>query len=174
MSQVSQIGSLNTTALVVPDLYVQIVPPQTLLINGVPSNVVGVVGTAAWGPVGQPMTVGSMAQYASLFGPVMPRKLGHAVLGTTDLAATQAFFVAGLGFKVSDFIKGAGAFLRCSTDHHNVLILGAPVPFLHHTSGRSTISTRSAGAPPRCSRIIRNGTSGAWAATMPAQTSSGI
>jgi catechol 2,3-dioxygenase-like lactoylglutathione lyase family enzyme len=65
---------------------------------------------------------------------VMPRKLGHAVLGSTDLEATQAFFVAGLGFKVSDYIKGAGAFLRCSTDHHNVLVLGAPVSFLHHTS----------------------------------------
>jgi hypothetical protein len=27
-----------------------------------------------------------------------------------------------------------GAFMRCSTDHHNVLVLQAPVGFLHHTS----------------------------------------
>jgi catechol 2,3-dioxygenase-like lactoylglutathione lyase family enzyme len=67
-------------------------------------------------------------------GPVAPRKLGHAVLGSTDPEATEAFFVAGLGFKISDRIKGAGAFMRCSTDHHNVLVLGAPVSFLHHTS----------------------------------------
>ncbi|MEB3980114.1 VOC family protein [Mycobacterium sp. 663a-19] len=67
-------------------------------------------------------------------GPVRPRKLGHAVLGTTDLEATRRFFVDGLGFKVSDRIKDVGAFLRCSTDHHNVLILQAPVSFLHHTS----------------------------------------
>jgi hypothetical protein len=67
-------------------------------------------------------------------GPVTPRKLGHAVLGSTDFEATVAFFVMGLGFQVSDYIKGAGAFLRCSTDHHNVLVLGAPVSFLHHTS----------------------------------------
>ncbi len=68
-------------------------------------------------------------------GRVMPRKLGHAVLGSTNFEATQSFFVAGLGFKVSDYIKGAGAFLRCSsTDHHNVLVLRAPVSFLHHTS----------------------------------------
>jgi len=67
-------------------------------------------------------------------GPVRPRKLGHAVLGTTDLEATTRFFVDGLGFKVSDLIKDAGAFLRCSTDHHNVLVLRAPVSFLHHTS----------------------------------------
>ena len=67
-------------------------------------------------------------------GPVLPRKLGHAVVGTTDLTATTSFFTDGLGFKISDYIKGAGAFLRCSTDHHNLLALAAPVSFLHHTS----------------------------------------
>ncbi|MFI6325712.1 VOC family protein [Nonomuraea sp. NPDC050556] len=66
--------------------------------------------------------------------PVRPRKLGHVVLGTTDLAVTQGFFRDGLGFKASDYIKGAGAFLRCSVDHHNLLVLQAPVSFLHHTS----------------------------------------
>jgi catechol 2,3-dioxygenase-like lactoylglutathione lyase family enzyme len=65
---------------------------------------------------------------------VRPRKLGHAVLGSTDQEASTSFFTDGLGFKVSDRIKGAGAFMRCSTDHHNVLVLGAPVNFLHHTS----------------------------------------
>ena len=65
---------------------------------------------------------------------VRPRKLGHAVLGSTDPERSMAFFIDGLGFKVSDRVKGAGAFMRCSTDHHNVLALGAPVNFLHHTS----------------------------------------
>ena len=67
-------------------------------------------------------------------GPVQPRKLGHVVAGTTDLAATTGFFTDGLGFKVSDHIKDRGAFMRCSTDHHNLLVLAAPVNFLHHTS----------------------------------------
>jgi catechol 2,3-dioxygenase-like lactoylglutathione lyase family enzyme len=66
--------------------------------------------------------------------PVRPRKLGHAVLGTTDHGRTTQFFIEGLGFKVSDRIVGVAAFLRCSTDHHNVLVLAAPVNFLHHTS----------------------------------------
>ncbi|MEV0084882.1 VOC family protein [Saccharopolyspora sp. NPDC050642] len=66
--------------------------------------------------------------------PVQPRKLGHAVVGTTDLDATTAFFREGLGFKASDYIKDHGVFLRCSTDHHNLLVLAAPVAFLHHTS----------------------------------------
>lgn len=34
----------------------------------------------------------------------------------------------------SDLIKDTGAFLRCSTDHHNLLVQAAPVGFLHHTS----------------------------------------
>jgi catechol 2,3-dioxygenase-like lactoylglutathione lyase family enzyme len=67
-------------------------------------------------------------------GQVSPRKLGHVVIGTTDFDATAAFFRDGLGFKASDYIKDAGAFLRCSTDHHNVLVLRAPVVFPHHSS----------------------------------------
>jgi catechol 2,3-dioxygenase-like lactoylglutathione lyase family enzyme len=65
---------------------------------------------------------------------VRPRKLGHTVLGSTDYRATMVFFTDGLGFKVSDRIKDVGAFMRCSIDHHNVLVLAAPVSFLHHTS----------------------------------------
>lgn len=66
--------------------------------------------------------------------PVQPRRLGHAVAGTTDLAATTRFMIDGLGFKVSDRIGDKGAFLRCSTDHHNFLALASPVNYLHHTS----------------------------------------
>ncbi len=31
-------------------------------------------------------------------------------------------------------MPGLAAFMRCSTDHHNVLVQQAPVSFLHHTS----------------------------------------
>ena len=66
--------------------------------------------------------------------PVRPRKLGHVVLGSTDFPTSQRFFIEGLGFKVSDTIDGLASFLRCSTDHHNLLVQPAPVPFLHHSS----------------------------------------
>ncbi|GAA1369481.1 VOC family protein [Streptomyces beijiangensis] len=66
--------------------------------------------------------------------PVRPRKLGHVVLGSTDQETSQRFFQEGLGFKVSDTVKGLAAFMRCSSDHHNVLVQQAPVAFLHHTS----------------------------------------
>jgi len=71
---VTQQGQINTTALVVPDLYVQIVPPQTQYLNGVPTNILGVVGTATWGPTNSPTTVGNPAQAAAIFGPVQNRK----------------------------------------------------------------------------------------------------
>ncbi|MFJ8113655.1 VOC family protein [Streptomyces sp. NPDC096132] len=67
-------------------------------------------------------------------GPVRPRNLGHVVIGSVDKEASQRFFTEGLGFKVTDDIKGIAAFMRCSTDHHNVLVQQAPLNFLHHTA----------------------------------------
>src|ERR1700733_2775661 len=81
-----QQGSINPTALVVPDLYVQIVPPQNLVLNGVPTNIIGVIGTASWGPVGQPVIVATMADYAQGFGPIVARKYD---MGTQVATAVQ-------------------------------------------------------------------------------------
>jgi catechol 2,3-dioxygenase-like lactoylglutathione lyase family enzyme len=67
-------------------------------------------------------------------GQVTPRKLGHVVLGSTDHEGSQRFFTEALGFKISDNVPGIASFLRCSADHHNVLVQPAPVPYLHHTS----------------------------------------
>jgi catechol 2,3-dioxygenase-like lactoylglutathione lyase family enzyme len=78
--------------------------------------------------------VGSRAPGILRAQPVRPRKLGHVVLGSTDVATTERFFLDGIGFKLSDRVAGAGAFMRCSTDHHNVLAMQAPIGFLHHTS----------------------------------------
>jgi catechol 2,3-dioxygenase-like lactoylglutathione lyase family enzyme len=91
------------------------------------------VGVSYNGP-GRAERVNARAQGVLRDGLVKPRKLGHVVLGTTDLAATRAFFTEVIGFKVSDEIAGVGVFLRCSTDHHNLLVLAAPVDFLHHTA----------------------------------------
>jgi catechol 2,3-dioxygenase-like lactoylglutathione lyase family enzyme len=67
-------------------------------------------------------------------GRVRPRKLGHVVIGSRDQDASQRFFTEGLGFKVSDHVPSLASFLRCSTDHHNILVQKAPVDFLHHTA----------------------------------------
>lgn len=84
---VVQSGSINTTALIVPGLYVQIVPPSQAQINGVPTNQLGVVGSAQWGPVNSPTTGGSMQQLSSSFGSMMNRK--YDLLSACAAAVSQ-------------------------------------------------------------------------------------
>lgn len=113
-----QSGSLNTTALVVPDLYVQVVAPQNLVVNGVPTSVVGVVGSANWGPVNRPVIVSTMSDYARSFGPIQARRYDMGtqvatavqqgaqnfrcvrVTDGSDTAATYAFFYGSNGYPV--------------------------------------------------------------------------
>jgi len=67
--------------------------------------------------------------------PARPRKLSHVVVGSPDAAASRRFFTLGIGFRVSDEVPAIGAsFMRCSSDHHNLLVQSAPVSFLHHTA----------------------------------------
>lgn len=83
---VFQQGGINTTALILPDLYVQVVPPQNLILNGVPTNIVGMVGTASWGPAGEPVIISTMADYNATFGPVVARQFD---MGTQVATAVQ-------------------------------------------------------------------------------------
>ncbi len=69
---VTPLGALNTNALLVPGLYVQVVPPQTI-INGIPTDITGVVGTAAFGPANTPVVVGSYGEFKQHFGDLVAR-----------------------------------------------------------------------------------------------------
>lgn len=77
---VIQLGSINATALTVPNSYTQIIPPAPL-INGLSTNKLGIVGTGSWGLVNAQTAVGSMVQQQQLFGPIQAQKydLGTAV-----------------------------------------------------------------------------------------------
>jgi len=70
---VVQQGSINTAALVIPDVYVQIMQPP-LVINGLPTNILGVVGTATWGPTNSPVILGDLRAAVLNFGNVNNRK----------------------------------------------------------------------------------------------------
>lgn len=120
---ITQQGALNTTALIVPDAYVQIVPPAINYFNGRPTNIVGVVGTAAWGPVNMPVTIGSMQAYAQQFGSIQARKydLGTQVatsvqqgannfrcVRVTDGTDTAASVILGLAGTVMPTSAGTG------------------------------------------------------------------
>jgi hypothetical protein len=94
-----QAGAINNTALVVPDLYVEIVPPQNLVLNGVATNILGIAGTSPWGPVGTPVVIGSMLEYSVNFGPIMPRKYD---MGTQVATAIQQGAQNFRGVRVTD------------------------------------------------------------------------
>ena len=64
--------------------------------------------------------------------PRTPRRLGHVVVGSPEPQKTTELCKA-LGFRVSDSLGGGIAtFLRCSPDHHNLLVTPGPVPYLNH------------------------------------------
>lgn len=70
---VVQQGSINTAALVIPDVYVQIMQPP-IVINGLPTNILGVVGTASWGPTNSPVILGDLRASVLNFGSPNNRK----------------------------------------------------------------------------------------------------
>ena len=70
----------------VPDLLVQVLPPALASIAGVQTNVLGVVGTAPWGPKNSATPLSTGADYARLFGGMAARKYDG---GTTVAIAVQ-------------------------------------------------------------------------------------
>ncbi len=71
---VYQAGSLNTTSLQAPDLYVIIQPPGQTYINGVPTDGLGLIGVGSWGPVNSPiMGIGGNAQAQQFVGGITNR-----------------------------------------------------------------------------------------------------
>lgn len=117
-----QQGSLNATSLVVPDLYVQIVAPQNLVLNGVPTNVIGVVGTASWGPVDQPVACGTMADYGSSFGPIRARKYD---MGTAVAVAVQQGASSFRCVRVTDGTDAASSYAVEATGVSYAVLLSA-------------------------------------------------
>ena len=73
-------------------------------------------------------------QRFELFEQAAPHHMGHIVLYCPDFEASWDFYVERLGFMVSDLLDGAGAFLRCSTDHHNLFLLRYHRAGLNHVS----------------------------------------
>lgn len=84
-------GSLNTAALTAPDLYVQIQPPKTRYINGVATDILGIVGVASWGAVNSPMLIGSPGDASQKIGAQQIRKydLATAVAASIQLGAAN-------------------------------------------------------------------------------------
>jgi catechol 2,3-dioxygenase-like lactoylglutathione lyase family enzyme len=63
-----------------------------------------------------------------------PRRLGHVLLFTPDVDRQLAFYTGVLGLHLSDRCQRIIAFLRCTTDHHNVAFLASKGAGFHHGS----------------------------------------
>lgn len=87
----------------------------------------------AWNHAGTRGRIDARADAVVEAAPRPPRRLGHVVLGTPHFAKATAFYIDGLGFKVSDqFLNGVATFGRIETDHHNLLIQPAPTSYINH------------------------------------------
>jgi len=84
-------GDLNTSALTAPDLYVQVVPPRARYINGVPTDGLGLVGVASWGPVNSAFRISSDTELAFFLGAPVNRKydLSTAAAISLQVGATS-------------------------------------------------------------------------------------
>lgn len=96
---ISHEGSQNLNALGVPGVYVSIRRPRARALNGVATNVMGIIGSASWGPVNVPTTV-DVIGYQNTFGPVVARE--HD-------AGTAVAVAAGQGANAFVVVRVAGA-----------------------------------------------------------------
>lgn len=67
---VTQQSNFVQSSLVVNDIYVVVVRPVSVSVQGVSTSICGLVGTAAWGPLNTPVTVGSPQELSENFGPL--------------------------------------------------------------------------------------------------------
>jgi catechol 2,3-dioxygenase-like lactoylglutathione lyase family enzyme len=86
-----------------------------------------------------------------------PRRLGHVLLFSGDLPRQIDFYTRVLGLRLSDTSQSIIAFLRCTTDHHNLALLASRGPGFHHGSfevgsideiGMASQRMLDAGCPP--------------------------
>jgi catechol-2,3-dioxygenase len=73
---------------------------------------------------------------ANFYERAAPEHIAHVVFFTPQPAETAEFYTKRLGFLVSDTLTGFGSFLRCSSDHHNLLLINHERKGLNHVSFR--------------------------------------
>ena len=85
--------------------------------------------------VGDAITRIDVARWRLASEPPRPRRLGHMLIFTADVAAAEHFYTATLGLRLSDRIPGKVTFLNSGPgDHHVFGFIQSSHPGLHHTS----------------------------------------
>jgi catechol 2,3-dioxygenase-like lactoylglutathione lyase family enzyme len=72
-------------------------------------------------------------------GEAVPVRISHAVVNSTDIGRTRAFYERHLGFRHSDTLWGTHLgdlmhFMRCNDWHHSLAIARGPHTSVHHVS----------------------------------------
>ena len=114
MAQIIATGQVNVPALGADDAYVQIIAPPPYIV-GAPTDVIGVVGGASWGPVNVPVHLGSGLDAVQAFGPMSAASLIDPHDLATDLyiafgqSSSQAT-LEGFGVRVTDGTDTAASY----------------------------------------------------------------
>ncbi|MFT8806298.1 MAG: phage tail protein [Acetobacter aceti] len=99
MAVISQSGTLNTSSLAVPDLYIQIQTSGTTSLSGAQTDIIGIVGTASWGPKNTPLVFGTSAERSTYFGSMQDSTFDMATIASTAILQGASNFV---GVRVTD------------------------------------------------------------------------
>lgn len=99
-------------------------------------------GLARWRPFGDfPMNIGDevrrvdQARWQSAGERPAPRRLGHMLIFTSDMARSEGFYGRVLGLRLSDRIPGLATFMNTGPgDHHVFGFVASTHPGLHHSS----------------------------------------
>jgi hypothetical protein len=171
MVQIIASGTLNIPALATDDAYIQIVSPPNF-VSGVPTDVIGLVGTASWGPVGIPVHLGSGNDAVQQFGAMSVASLTDPFDLATDLflafgqSASQAT-LEGWATRVTDgtdtaavntFVAAVSATPSIATLTGTLTVgdglqliatssalTGSPLTVTYTTKGGDTLTTMAAG-----------------------------
>jgi hypothetical protein len=92
-------GNINPLSILAPNVYVQIQPPAQIVAQGLPTNVISLVGTASFGPTNVPRIIGGLDEYNQVFGPVLTDVND---LGTGVAVAAQKFTNSFVCVRVTD------------------------------------------------------------------------
>lgn len=68
MARIYQAGEAQTAGQIVPQLFVVNQTPSQVVVNGVSTQRIGIVGTASWGPVNMATALSGIADYKAAFG----------------------------------------------------------------------------------------------------------
>lgn len=110
MSIISNENNFNPNALNTPGLYVVIQRPPGYL-QGIPSGRAAILGTASWGPLNQPILLGSLADLEYTYGGISTASIGDNFDLATEcrIALAQAQSNVGLAIEAIRISDGTDA-----------------------------------------------------------------